>query len=352
MPTLPKHRKGQRVNVSFDHPWALVLLVGALLPWIRSRVGTTTFSSLAVLPRDPLSTDLDWLLRVAASAALATLVVGLAGPYRSGEAVERIGRGAEIVLLLDRSRSMDQPFHDAARSAADYRPAFSGPVGESKGKVARRLLAEFAAGRPRDRFAMVAFSAFPMRVLDFTQKQEVIQAAIRAGDIGKGLSDTEIGRGLISALSLFEDRIYTGSRVILLVSDGGAHLDEDTQQVIMETMKRHRVALYWIYIRSANSPGLLPGKDVAKEVGETVPEHFLHEFFQSMGTPYRAYEAEDPEALKRTISDINRAEGFPIRYFETLPRRDLSQIFFVVAVLLTALLAAAAAIEVQPWRRS
>lgn len=340
------------MNISFDHPWALALLVAALLPWIRSRAGSSTFSSLAVLPRDPVSTVLEWLLRAAASAALATLALGLAGPYRSGEAVERIGRGAEIVLLLDRSRSMDQPFHTTPASAADYRPAFSAPVGEAKGKVARRLLAEFAAGRPQDRFAMVAFSAFPMRVLDFTQKQEVIQAAIRAGDVGKGLSDTEIGRGLISALSLFEDRIYTGSRVVLLVSDGGAHLDEDTQRVIAETMTRHRVALYWIYIRSANSPGLLPGKDVEKNVAETVPEHFLHEFFQGMGTPYRAYEAEDPDALKRTIADIDRTESYPIRYFETLPRSDLSQIFFAVALALTALLAAAAALEVRPWRQS
>lgn len=340
------------MNLAFDQPWVLVFLVTALLPWIRNRVGIATFSSLAVLPGDTFSTVLDWLLRTAASVALATLVVGIAGPYRSGEAVERIGRGAEIVLLLDRSRSMDQPFHKATRSPADYRPAFSGPVGEAKGKVARRLLAEFAAGRPQDRFAMVAFSAFPMRVLDFTQKQDVIQAAIRAGDVGRGLSDTEIGRGLISALSLFEDRVYTGSRVILLVSDGGAHLDEDTRRVITETMKRHRAALYWIYIRSANSPGLLPGKDVSKDVAETVPEHFLHEFFQSMGTPYRAYEAEDPEALQRTIADINRAESFPIRYFETLPRRDLSQSFFVVALALTALLAAAAALEVRPWRNS
>ena len=340
------------MNLSFELPWTLVFLVAALLPWMRSRAGSATFSSLAVLPADRLSAILDWLLRAAASLALATLVMGIAGPYRSDETVERIGRGAEIVLLLDRSRSMDQPFHKVERSPADYLPAFSAPVGEPKGKVARRLLAEFAAGRPQDRFAMVAFSAFPMRVLDFTQKQDVIQAAIRAGDVGRGLSDTEIGRGLISALSLFEGRIYSGSRVILLVSDGGAHLDEETRRVIAETMRRDHVALYWIYIRSANSPGLLPGKDVAKEVAETVPEHFLHEFFQGMGTPYRAYEAEDPEALQRTIADINRTESYPIRYFETLPRRDLSQVFFVVALALTALLAGAAALEIRPWRPS
>jgi mxaC protein len=247
---------------------------------------------------------------------------------------------------------MDQAFHVAPRSPEDYRPAFSGPPREAKGKVARRLLAEFAAGRPEDRFAMVVFSAFPLRSLDFTQKPEVIQAAIRAGDVGKGLSDTDIGRGLLAALALFEDRAYHGSRVVLLVSDGGAHLDEDTQRAITETIRRHRVSLYWIYIRSANSPGLLPGRDVGAEVAETVPEHFLHEFFGTMGVPYRAYEAEDPEALKQAIADLTRLESFPIRYLEAAPRRDLSQACYGVALALAALLAAAAALEVRRWRPS
>jgi len=338
------------MNLDFEQPLALVLLALAALPWLRGAGGAARYSSLEALPPDALSTTLGWVLKLAASAAFVALALGLAGMNRPGQSIERIGRGAEIVLLLDRSRSMDQAFYVAARSPADYRPAFSGPQGEAKGKVARRLLAEFAASRPEDRFAMVVFSAFPMRTLDFTQKPEVIQAAIRAGDVGRGLSDTDIGRGLLSALSLFEDRPYTGSRVVLLVSDGGAHLDQDTQRAITESMKRHRVSLYWIYIRTANSPGLLPGKDMSAELAETVPEHFLHEFFGAMGTPYRAYEAEDPEALKRAIADLSRLESFPIRYFEASARRDLSQACYGVALALAALLAAAAALEVRRWR--
>jgi hypothetical protein len=42
--------------------------------------------------------------------ALAALVFALAGPYRPETTVERVGQGAEIVLVLDRSRSMDQGF--------------------------------------------------------------------------------------------------------------------------------------------------------------------------------------------------------------------------------------------------
>ena len=39
--------------------------------------------------------------------ALATLILALAEPGRPQTSVERIGRGAEILVLMDRSRSMD-----------------------------------------------------------------------------------------------------------------------------------------------------------------------------------------------------------------------------------------------------
>jgi mxaC protein len=89
---------------------------------------------------------------------------------------------------------------------------------------------------------------------------------------------------------------------------------------------------------------------VSDDVAATVPEHFLHEFFGRMGTPYRAYEAEDPEALQRAISDLSRVESFPIRYYEAAPRQDLSQACFGAALALALLLAAAASVELRRWR--
>jgi mxaC protein len=335
------------MNIAFDLPWLLPLALLALIPLRRPQGQVARYSSLAVLPRDLVSSALAWALRIAAAAAIVAVVLGLAGAHRPGQVVERVGTGAEIVLLLDRSRSMDQSLHMKGEA---YHPLGAGPKGEAKGHAARRLLAQFAASRPQDRFGMVVFSAFPIRVLDFTQKPQVIQAAISAGNVGRGLSDTNIGRGLLTALEYFHDRPYAGSRVIMLVSDGGAHLDDDTQRAIMSEMRRERVGLYWIYIRSRNSPGLMAGKDVAPEIAETVPEHFLNEFFSHMGTPYRAYEAEDPEALARAIDDVNRLESFPIRYDEVLPRADLSGGLYVAAFCLAALLLAGAALEVRAWR--
>ena len=344
--------------MKFDHAWVLWLLPVVLLPLLAIAGRSLTYSWLDLMPRDRASTALQWALRGVGALTLAALVAGMAGPYRPEFQVAKVGQGAEIVLVLDRSRSMDQGFAGTGGKA----PTGTGPEAleyysrlnqavtrESKGKVARDILSEFASKRPDDRFAMIAFSTLPIRVLEFTQKPEVIQAAIAAGNIGKGLSETDIGLALQSALSSFEGRPYTGSRIIMLVSDGGDHIDPDARQLITFAAKKQRVSLYWIYIRSARSPGLMDDAKDDPANADAVPEYFLNRFFQQLGTPYRAYEAENPEALQKAVDDVNRLENLPITYFDTVPRRDLSQVCYGVALGCVLLLLGANLMEIRRW---
>jgi mxaC protein len=289
-------------------------------------------------------------LKLMAAGTIAAIVVGLSGIHRSEVAVERVGRGAQIVILLDRSRSMDESFNQG-RVNHDPSKVFNEEAQrEIKGKVARKILADFAAKRPQDMFGMVGFSAYPMHILDFTQKQEVIQAAIRAGDIGRGLAETDMARGLFAAVSYFDNQPYTGSRIILLVSDGGARIDSGTREKLRNLMRRNRVGLYWIYLRSINSPGLFTEPvDVEASINAS-PEIALHDFFKKMKTPYQAYEAESSGAILRAVQDVNRLENLPISFNEIVPRRDLSwECYLLAAVLLIALLASKF-VEVKSWR--
>ena len=343
--------------MSFDHPCLLWLLPLAALPLLAQPGGALNNAWPALMPRDRASELLGWALRIAGMLALAALLIGIAGPYRPEYPIERVGKGAEIVLVLDRSRSMDQGFAGARPAAGAvkgtgpdaidyYFSQTPGRLRESKGKVARQLLAEFAAKRPDDRFGMIVFSTLPIRVLEFTQKNEPIQAAIAAGNIGRGLSETNIGLALQSALSYFEDQAYTGSRIIMLVSDGGDRLDSDASERIADLARKYRVAVYWLYLRSANSPGLVlePG-----DTAENVPEVLLHRFFESLGTLYHAYEAGDAAALKQAIDAVNQLENLPITYLDTMPRRDLSAACFAAALAGVVLLLAANLMEIRRW---
>lgn len=340
--------------MSFEWPWLLLLLPLAALPFVAPAAAVLRHSSLALVARDRASAALQLALRLAGSIALAALLFALAGPYRPEYRVERIGKGAEIVVVLDRSRSMDENFSGPRRGPAtgimgNALDELTAGGKDSKGKVARQMLAEFAAKRTEDRFSMVVFSTLAMRVLDFTQKAEVIQAAIAAGNIGRGLAETDIGLALLGALDLFEDRPYSGSRLILLVSDGGDKMETDTRERIAYLLRKHRAALYWIYIRSSRSPSLTTEYKTIPPHAAAVPEYFLHQFFLTLATPYRAYEADNQQALQEAIDSVNRLENLPITTFDTVPRLDLSLWFQGTALGAVLLLLAAKLMEIRRW---
>jgi mxaC protein len=348
--------------MSFDHAWVLWLLPLAALPLLAPAGAALANGWLVWAPRDRASQLLGWALRAAAVLALAALLLSLAGPYRPEYTVERVRQGAEIVLVLDRSRSMDQGFAPSRTVPASVRG--TGPealdyyasqaparLRDSKGKVARQLLAEFTAQRPDDRFALVVFSTLPMSALAFTPQPEAIQAAIAAGNVGRGLSETHIGRALEAALAQFEDRPYTGSRIIMLVSDGGDRLDPDTRERLAYLTRKYRTSIYWLYLRSANGPSLSQdaADPTAEAAAESVPELLLHRFFTSLQTPYRAYEAGDSQALQRAIADVNRLEKLPITHQELVPRRELAPWGHALALAAVLLLLGARLVEIRKW---
>ncbi len=348
-------------GLAFDQPWALLLLALAVLPWRGRQQPLLRSGWLAHAPVDRASVWLDALLRAAAVLAVAALAVALAGPHLPEYNVQRIGRGAEVVLLLDRSRSMDQGFAPGQAPPADARANNAATVDfyfsqsparlkESKGQVARRLLSDFTAQRPDDRFALIVFSTLPLRVFDFNDKPDFIQAGIGAGDVGRGLSETNIGTALAAALDAFDGRPYSGSRIVMLVSDGGDRLDSDTRARLARQVREQRVSIYWLYLRTASSPTLAStGGGNSAEMNDSVPELLLHRYFQSLGVPYRAYEASDTRALERAISDVNRSEKLPIVQEDTLPRRDLSPWAHGLALGCVLLLLAAQALELRRW---
>jgi len=344
--------------LAFIAPGWLWLLPLAALPWLERGVAVLTplrFSHLALWPQDAASRTLARLLRVAASVAIAATVLALAEPYRPEYAVERQGRGAEIVLVLDRSRSMDQSQLEGAGPMTGYNPTYGVTARHSeeerlsKAQIARRELAAFAARRHEDRFAMLLFSTRPLKVLDFTQKPAAIQAAIEAGAVGRGIANTDIAQALLAGLALFEHRGYTGSRVLMLVSDGGDHIVPEVRARLAQLLQQYRVSLVWIYLRSPLSSGLEADPGSAPDAADTVPEIFLHRYFKSLPTPYRAYEAGTPKALQRAIADIDRLENLPITYTDAVPRRDLAPWCLGLALAAVGGLMWASFKEVRAW---
>ncbi|PKD40951.1 VWA domain-containing protein [Methylomonas sp. EFPC1] len=303
------------MNLGFEYPWVLLGLGLCLLPMWRMGVVANPYPWLAILPVDPLSLAISALIRLLGVLAIGGLILGLAGAYQQEQQVERIGHGAHIVMLLDRSNSMDNTF-------AGKTPETQGE--ESKANAARRLLNQFVDQRAHDLIGIAEYSTSPLFVLPLTENKAAIHAAIDATAL-PALAYTNVSKGLSMALEFFDSRPVTGSRIVLLVSDGAAVIDPDSEVALRELFKQRQVSLYWVFLRTANSPGLFEVPDDPRDDNaQAMPERYLHLFFNSLHIPYQAYEAETPGALQQAIDDINRLENRPLHYFERIPKQDLS----------------------------
>jgi mxaC protein len=140
--------------------------------------------------------------------------------------------------------------------------------------------------------------------------------------------------------------------VVLLVSDGGAHLTPEIRSTLTNLIRRERVSLYWIYLRSFGSRGLMANAELGEDQAESVPEHFLHKFFQSTDMFYRAYEAESPDAMERAIEDIRRLENRPLRYLEVQRIAPLDRPLLWAALACAALVLLSQFTVSSPRRRT
>lgn len=326
-------------NISFERLPFLLLLPLVLLPLIRHRSDTLSYSWTTLLPQDSVGKYAEWLWRILAFLSLLAVIVGLASPGRSETSIEHIGTGAEISIVMDRSSSMDAFIHrnganpGKLTSKQDY-VAVRIPL--SKNDVLRKALGWLLTQRPNNRYALTLFNSAAMRVTPFTDDVAIVQSALDASDIGRGPSKTNMGQGLLAAIEAFEGRDYTGSRVIMLVSDGGAKLDQETRQAISDGLRRNRISLYFIYIESSpNSPNLeLVGTDVDSSLEEVA----LHVFFKGLDVEYQVFQAADPDSLTNAVKSIDAQQNLPLTYLERIPREDYSRAFFVSALILCGLL--------------
>jgi mxaC protein len=319
------------MTLAFASPWLLWLLPLAAIPLFASLIAVSKYPALQAMPADALSAVATWGLNALGAIAIAALIIGMAGPYSREYTRTQIGRGAHIVLLIDRSSSMDNTFAGRQPSGAE----------ESKSSAARRILSTFVKERPHDEIGVVDFSTAPILALPLTVQHEAIQAAIGAID-RPALAYTNIGLGLAMALSVFNDRDEDMPRTILLVSDGAALIDPRVQRALQTAFHQNRVHLYWLFLRTTGSPGIFPRAGEEGDVSpQALPERYLHKFFSSLGIPYQIFEAENAAGVEQAIAEIGRLEASPIRFEERIPRRDLGPAAYwgAAAAILLVLLA-------------
>ena len=324
--------------MTFSFPWVLWFLPLAFIPLIFKETSLQYYSWNEMIPKDRLSSIIAIILKFIATLILIMIIIGLSGPHSRQKEIEKTGIGAQIGLVLDRSASMDDPFAGNDQTK----------VGEIKSAAAARLIIEFVQSRANDMIGMVTFSNSAMYVLPLTDNKNAIISAVRA-TAGNALFQTNIGSGLTTSAELFNKVPDSGSRAVILLSDGGGRIDAATQEKIKDWFGRFKISLYWIVLRQPGGISIFNTSFKPKDDDPLPPQIELNEFFKTLPSSFQAYEAEDPKTLQKAIEDINQKEKKPIKYFEKIPGQDYSTHCFVTAALLMIALLTLKLIEVKSW---
>lgn len=325
-------------HLHWTYPWVLWALPLVLLPLFDYGTRVFDYPATADWPRDIASDLLQVSLRVVGALTLLALIVASAAPYLEGGTRTLSGTGAEIVIVLDRSGSMSEPLVGGGDAGSIRGETHA----ESKIEAARRVLLAFMNRRPGDTFGMVTFNASPIGVAPLGEDRELVEAALVSAE-ARSEGYTAPARALGLALDYFRDRPLTASRVVLLVSDGGATISSENRTKLTDLFRERHASLIWIYTRGEQEPSIRVPKAYASE------SLSLHEFFASLGNTYEMFEVTSSEGLERAVAEVGRLTNLPTRYEEHLPRKDLAAPLFALALCCIVALLGARLMEVQAW---
>lgn len=321
------------------HPWALLLLPVALLPfWFRSHQGQM-YSWLEIIPEDRFSDIAHLVVKTITAIILASIVLALSSPHGPDQKIQKLGKGAQTVLVVDRSVSMELPF------AGD---ATSGRAAEIKSAAARRLITQFVQSRPDDMVGVVAFTNSALYGVKITTNRDAIYSAINAAT-SSGINQTNIGAGITDAVSLFDHIQSSGSRAIILLSDGAGKLSPRVKQKISDQLTSKKLNLYWIVLREPDDISIFNNNQSYPE-GNAPPAIELDQYFKSLKIKYKAYEADNPTALQSALQDIDSREKNIIQYTVSIPGHDYTSDLILIALVLSVLILIVKNLRVHSWQ--
>lgn len=308
------------------HPWALLLAPMILAPFVFKIHQGQLYSWLEIAPQDRVSDIANWIVKTIVALILLSLVLALASPQGASKKEQKVGKGAQTVFVIDRSVSMDHPF--AGQST-------SGRAAEIKSAAARRLIADFIDSRPDDMMGVVGFTNSALYGMKITTNREAIHSAINAAT-GPALNQTNIGAGMTEAVSLFDSIQSSGSRAVILLSDGAGKLSPRVKRKISEYFVGKNLSLYWIVLREPDDISIFTKNNY--DEGNFPDSIALDRYFKSLKIKYKAFEADNPTALQSALQYIDSKEKNRIQYQVNIPGRDYAKDLIVLALVLSLLI--------------
>jgi Ca-activated chloride channel family protein len=298
----------------------IFLLLGLLAPIVfviaRANGSVVRFSSLSLLSGMPGS----WRIRLLPlpalllAAATVLLAIALAGP-RTGDASTTVHReGIAMVLVVDRSGSMNARDFVEDDQSVDRLAAVK--------QVLHRFLGiDGGPGRPDDLIGLVTFARYADSVAPLTLDHANLVAILDEIQIVNEQDEdgTAVGEGLALAVERLR-RHPAKSRVAILLTDGVSNTGDISPGQAAELAAAHDIKVYTV---GAGRTGQAPfpmqwrGQTVLRQAFVELDERTLQAIAETTGGRY--FHAENADALAevyREIDQLERSEIVEVRYMQ------------------------------------
>lgn len=283
--------------MTWQNPWALLILIPAVLVVVWRAIATRRRPTLALpavgplrlLPHTPAQ-RLGWLPQALGALALVGVVIALARPVQRASAARDVSvEGIDIVVALDLSTSM---------RAADFRP-------KNRFFVAIEVLKEFIGSRPNDRIGLVVFAADAYTQCPLTLDHGVLLGVLDQLKLGVIEDGTAIGNGLATAVNRLRGS-EAKSKVVILITDGDNNSGNVSPLEAAQMAKSLGVKTYTVMVGKG---GKVPypqedafGRTVYVDVEIPVNPKLLEQIAAATGG--RSYTATDRATLQQSLQDI------------------------------------------------
>jgi Ca-activated chloride channel family protein len=253
---------------------------------------------------------------------LALLIAALARPQLAHDVRDIRLRSRNIMVALDISSSM---------KARDFQPG-------NRLEVARRVLNDFVQRRQGDLIGLVTFAGRTFLQAPLTPDTDLLGQTIERVDIGMLPDGTAIGTALAMSLNQLKD-LPPKASVIVLITDGANNTGKPSPYAAAEVARSLGIRIHSIGLSSADTSQA--DRNLIWRWGRTPArlsrsdEAVLTRISSRTGGQY--YRANDPEALRRIMREIDPLERQDVSVQEMRDYRELYLFALIPGLLLLAL---------------
>ena len=315
--------------MQFANPYFLLLLL-LLIPYIlwyvlrhRTSEPTLQVSSTAAFRRAPRSwkqmlVHAPFLLRCL---SFLMIVLVLCRPQTSNSWSDKTIEGIDIMLCVDISTSM---------LAEDLRP--------NRIEAAKKVAAEFIAGRPNDNIGLTIFSGESFTQCPMTTDHTVLLnlfEGVNCDMVQRGLMDdgTAIGMGLANAITRLKDS-KAKSKVIILLTDGSNNAGDISPLTAAEIAKSFGIRVYTIGVGTngtARYPYPVGGRIEYINIPVEIDEKTLASIART--TDGEFYRATNNAKLREVYQEIDKLEKTKMNVKQYSKRYEAFALFALLACL-------------------